>query len=138
MSSYVYKKAIRYRIPDSHLNQFKDQYGYVDIWDGKNLLKNFGLSDKFTLDSGLNWDTNESEYYLDKIGKEIWDEITGDFTHSRLLTPEEIDHYLKEFQRFDPNIKGKDLRAVEYCYYNGVDAPACYEVTLEDKEDWMF
>ena len=136
MSTYVYKKAVRYRIPEDKLESFKDGYGCIDVWD-KSLTKKYGLGDKFEFDGGLNFDTHEYEYYLDKVGEEIWDEISGDFTHSRLLSEKEVTHHLKEFQKFDPNIKDSDLRAVEYCYYNGVDAPACYDI-INDEKDWLF
>ena len=33
-----------------------------------------------------------------------------------------------------PDITGEDLRYVFFCYYNGVDAPSCYEVGEWDND----
>ena len=45
---------------------------------------------------------------------------------------------LECFWKYDKNILPRDLRAVEYCYYNGVDSPNVFEVTEEDEDGWLF
>ncbi len=128
MSSYIHKQAIRYRFPKEKTEQIKEM-----IWDSTP----FENDHLFEYDIGLDWNSGEEEVYLDKVYCKEYDEMTADFTKSRLLTDKEIEHHLKDFQKYDPNITADDLRAVEYCYYNGVDAPACFDC-MEGDQDWLF
>lgn len=134
MSSYVYKKGIRYRFPQDKANEMLEKVdGDLDKLDLGSLNR-----DVFRFDYGLNWDTSETELYLDKIAQYRYDEICGDFTKSRLLTDKELGHHLSDFQSYDPDIKAEDLRAFELCYYNGVDCPSCYDLTDPEETDWIF
>ena len=66
--------------------------------------------------------------YLDIPLKKTYGTISGDFGSSRKITDDECNEYLEDFKKVIPDITKEDLRYVFYCYYNGVDAPDCYEV----------
>lgn len=129
MSSYVHKQAIRYRLPEEKANYLRDN----DL-----LLESpFKDNSLFEYDFGLDWDNSKEEVYLDKIYIKEYDEMAGDFSRSRMLTKKEIERHLSDFQKYDSSIKAEDLRAIEICYYNGVDAPACYDIN-ESSDEWIF
>ena len=132
MSDYVHKKAIRYRLPRNKANELLEA-DYLD----KNLPKQYGLDNRFEFDAGVDYETGSSSIYLDKVGLYTYGEEGSAWGTSRNLTEEEISHHLKDFQVYDPDITGEELRAVDYCYYNGADAPDIFDVT-SDAEEWLF
>lgn len=120
MSDYVSKKAIRYKfkkeLTEEEIDKWFDYYG-------ENSLQNkYNLKHKMQFDMGLD------EKYLDIVLKSTYGTICGDFGSSRKITDEECNEYLEDFKKVIPDITKDDLRYVFYCYYNGVDAPDCYEV----------
>lgn len=121
MSTYVSKKAIRYRIKKNLSEEERDKLWDYRWNDEKTLKKDYNLN------YDMEFDTSENEDYLDIVLKETHDSICGDFGNSRKLTQEEIDKYLSEFKKISSNITADDLRYVFYCYYNGTDAPDCFE-----------
>lgn len=130
MSDYVSKKAIRYKF-EKELTEDER----MNIWDkymryGSNnsLKKDYKLKHDMEYDTAVNYNTYKSEDYLDIPIKTTYGTICGDFGSSRKLTDDEIKEYLDDFKKVIPAITKDDLRYVFYCYYNGVDAPSCYEV----------
>ncbi len=121
MSTYVSKKAIRYRIKKK-LSEEEREKLWNYHWDDKKTLKT-----DYNLNCDMEFDTSENEDYLDIVLKQTYDSICGDFGNSRKLTQEEIDKYLNEFKKIIPDVVSDDLRYVFYCYYNGTDAPNCFE-----------
>lgn len=136
MSDYVSKKAIRYKFKkelteDERMNMW-DRYM---CYNSHNSLKeDYKLENNMEYDTAVNYDNGKSEDYLDIVLKSTYGTICGDFGNSRMLTKEEIDKYLPDFKKVIPEITGKDLRYVFFCYYNGVDAPSCYEVGEWDND----
>lgn len=130
MSDYESKKAIRYRIPKSLTEEQQEELFWKYARYGKgNLKKEYNLEHEMSSDSGVNYSNGESEHYLDIVLKETYGTISGNFADSRNITDEEANKYLGDFKKIFPDIEKEDLRYVFYCYYNGVDAPACYDVT---------
>lgn len=130
MSDYVSKKAIRYKFKKELTEDER-----MNIWDRymrysshNSLKEDYKLENDMEYDTAVNFDTGNSEDYLDIVLKSTYGTICGDFGSSRMLTKEEIDKYLPDFKKVIPDITGEDLRYVFFCYYNGVDAPSCYEV----------
>ena len=121
MSTYVSKKAIRYRIKKK-LSEEEREKLWNYHWDDKKTLKT-----DYNLNCDMEFDTSENEDYLDIVLQQTYDSICGDFGNSRKLTQEEIDKYLNEFKKIIPDVVSDDLRYVFYCYYNGTDAPNCFE-----------
>lgn len=133
MSSYVYKKAIRYKLTNDEAKDYLDK-GFFD----DDLISKIGLKDNFEFDLAYDFNKDEEVVYLDKVYEKQYDETCGDFSKSRMLTGKEIVCHLQDFWPFNDNIKPDDLRAVEFCYYNGVDEPACFDITEDELEGWIF
>lgn len=121
MSTYVSKKAIRYRIKKKLTEEERDKL-WDYRWNDEKTLK-----DDYKLDHDMEFDTSGNEDYLDIVLKQTYDSICGDFGNSRKLTRDEINKYLNEFKKIIPTVSPDDLRHVFYCYYNGTDAPDCFE-----------
>lgn len=128
MSDYVSKKAIRYKLGNLSEEMY-EKYDKYRVYNSKGLLKK-----EFGLENEMEFETGYDEGYLDITLKETYGTISGDFGTSRNLTQEEIDKYLKDFQKVIPNITANVLRHVFYCYYNGVDAPNCYDIGEWDND----
>ena len=120
MSSYVSKKAIRYRL------NIKTEEEKEQIWD--KIFDDYDFTDDYNLTHNMEYDVGYDEFYLDITLKKTYDSICGDFGNSRKITDKEANEYLEDFKKIIPNITKDDLRYVFYCYYNGVDAPNCYEI----------
>ncbi len=136
MSDYVSKKAIRYKFKEPFTDEQREKNWdrYMVYNSSHSLKKDYDLNYEMEYDNGLNYDTYQDEDYLDIVLKSTYGTISGDFGSSRMLTKEEIDKYLPDFKKVVPDITGEDLRYVFYCYYNGTDAPSCYEVGEWDND----
>ena len=128
MSDYVRKKCVRFKISQNIINELKEDDDWiVDLLLEKYQLKeDFNLKNDFTIGSGLNYETNEYEYFLDyQLDYEYG--ASGDFEDVRLLTDNELKKYSRMFKKYVNEIGKDELRLVHYCYYNGVDEPSVYE-----------
>lgn len=125
MSDYVKKKGIRYRIPKEIYEELDDKYDF-DLMYNNGIAKELGLSDDFKFDSGYDYDNDKSNYYLDKVLFYKYG-ANGDYWKSRKLTDEEAKLHIDDFKKVFPNITSDELRYVDYCYYNGCDAPDVFE-----------
>lgn len=129
MSDYVRKKCVRFKIPQNIINELKgDDDWLVDLLLEKYQLKeDFNLKNDFTIGSGLNYETNEYEYFVDyQLDYEYG--ASGDFENVRLLTDDEFEKYSRKFAKYFNEIGRDELRLVHYSYYNGVDEPSVYEL----------
>ena len=128
MSDYVRKKCVRFKIPQNIIEELKNDYDWlVDLLLEKFQLKDsYGTENDFTINSGLNYENDEYEYFLDyQLDYEYG--ASGDFESVRLLTDTEFQKYSRIFAKYFNEIGRDELRLVEYCYYNGVDEPSVYE-----------
>lgn len=121
MSDYVRKKCVRFKIPQNIIDKFKNE----DEWLGDLLLKEYNVKENyhtkndFTINSGLNYENDEYEYFLDyQLDYEYG--ASGDFENVRLLTDAEFEKYARMFAKYFNEIGRDELRLVEYCYYNGL------------------
>lgn len=126
MSGYVSKKAIRYKL---NVESSEQREKIMDKW-----FDDYNFKNDYNLKHDMEYEHGENDIYLDIPLRETYDTICGDFGNSRKLTEEEIKEYLDDFKKIIPTITKEDLRYVFYCYYNGVDAPDCYEVGEWDNE----
>ena len=125
MSDYVSKKAIRYKL-DVKTEEEKEK-----IWD--KIFDDYNFKNDFNLKHNMEYERGYDDFYLDIPLKKTYGTICGDFGSSRKITNEEVNEYLEDFKKVVPNITKNDLRYVFYCYYNGVDAPDCY-----DEGEWDY
>ena len=128
MSDYVRKKCVRFKIPQNIINEF-DLEDYIEdkLKEKYNLKDSYKIYDNFTINSGLNYKKDEYEYFLDfQLDYEYG--ASGDFENVRLLTDTEFEKYSRKFAKYFNEIGRDELRLVHYCYYNGVDEPAVWEL----------
>ena len=120
MSDYVSKKAIRYKL------NVKTEEEKEKIWD--KIFDDYNFKNDYKLKHDMEYERGYDDFYLDIPLNKTYGTISGDFGSSRKITDEECDEYLEDFKKIIPDITKENLRYVFYCYYNGVDAPDCYEV----------
>lgn len=129
MSDYVRKKCVRFKIPQNIIDELKNKEDWiVDLLLEKyNVKESYHTKDDFTINSGLNYDTDEYEYFLDyQLDYEYG--ASGDFENVRELTEKEYNKYKEIFKKVISDIKPGELRLVHYCYYNGVDEPSVWNI----------
>lgn len=123
MSTYVREKVLR--IPLEKLNlQFteeeKDDLSwsleerFPDIFD-------YATEGKFQL-------APTSCDFVDFVLEKEWD-ADGEYGKTRSLSECEKAKYLPKFQQIDPDVNMDDVRLVEFCWYNGCEAPDYYDET---------
>lgn len=141
MSDYVMKKVVRYPIE----KEIFDYYGITEEWDIvekfqeiDNEFEEFPHKNEIGFESTYDYDKNESKYYIDYVISYSYGGYSDDFGISQLLTKEQQEKYRPMFEKYIPNFDADKFRLVKFCYYNGVDCPDYYEVTLpmsdEDEE----
>jgi hypothetical protein len=123
MSDYRYMRVIRCKVD-------MNKIGVLSIW---------GLEDKFpdlfdmSLPRYFEKAPVEEENYLDYVleSKVSYGE---DWGKSRYLTDNEAVKYLALFSQIYPDVERKDLRAVEFCWYDCSEAPLYFNVV---EEEWL-
>lgn len=136
MSTYVREKVLR--IPMQRLNMdyirnilsekyddYEDDFSYYlecafpDIFD-------YGTKHKFQIAPTV-------ESFIDYVLEYEWD-ASGEYGKTRALTDNEKEKYRTVFQQIDPDINMDFVRLVEFCWYNGCEAPDYYD----DKKDSFY
>lgn len=126
MSDYVSKKAIRYKL------DVKTEGEKEKIWD--KIFADYNFKNDYKLTHDMECERGYDDFYLDIPLKKTYGSISGDFGSSRYITDEEYEEYIEDFKKVIPDITRQDLRYVFYCYYNGVDAPDCYDISEWDND----
>lgn len=129
MSDYVRKRCVRFKIPQSIVNEAQNEKDgwVVDLLLEKyKLEETYNVKNDFTINSGLNFNTDEYEYFLD-YQLEYEYGASGDFEDIRLLTDREFERYSRMFAKYFNKIGRDELRLIHYCYYNGCDEPSVYD-----------
>lgn len=70
--------------------------------------------------------------YIDFIIKYEFDYEAGDWGKIRNLYPSEMIIYYDIFKLLIPNIDMTDVHLVEYCWYDGYEAPNYYDISNDD------
>ena len=98
MSDYVRKKCVRFKIPQNIIDKLKNEDEGADEWLEDLLLKEYNVKENyhtkndFTINSGLNYENDEYDYFLDyQLDYEYG--ASGDFENVRLLTDTEFEKY---------------------------------------------
>ena len=153
MSSMAKIKAVRLRLPEAiaklrfkndkydwedDLSEYLDRPEFSDLVGWKQVgkfMSNYG-GDLIKDENGEY--KSKEEYYIDIILEDEYVDC-GEYVKSRMLTENELNKYIPKFQDFFirvklpfPEISKYTLRVVEYVYYNGSDAPCCFDVTVDD------
>lgn len=139
MSDYVRKKAVRYKINENIIKKLQEKYNeyyledewLIDYFNKDNNIKiveqwNCKPND-IAIGSGIDFNKNECQYFIDYILDYEYG-ASGDFENVRELTEKEFLKYKEFFKKILPDLKVGELRFVHYCYYNGVDEPAVWNL----------
>lgn len=130
MSDYVRKKCVRFKIPQNIIDELvKEEDWIVDLLLQKYQLKDEWATkkDNFTIGYGEDFYNNVTNYFLDYLLDYEYG-ASGDFENVRLLTDSEFKKYSRKFAKYFSEIGRNELRLVHYCYYNGEDEPAVWEL----------
>ncbi len=133
MSTYVKEKVLR--IPRDKFNfahitkKLEEKFPDEDIMDDFGYyienafpdLFDYGTKNKFQL-------APTEEEFIDYVLDREWD-CDGDYGKVRDLYESEKEKFKPIFQQLDPNINMDYVRLVEFCWYNGSEAPDYYEIT---------
>lgn len=142
MSDFVRKKVIRYPLNDFYKKmKFRDEYELENFFE--KIDENFDVYSSelntFTLEYA--YGNNDSHFYLDYILNYEYGADMGDYGIAYDLTEEQKEKWEEKFGKYLKNIDKNKFRLVEYCYYNGCDCPAYYEITpreeITDDDRWI-
>lgn len=116
MSDYCRNKVVR-------LKASEDRLGVKDIWD---LATKY--PDLFTLSRDKKFEISPTESnFVDYVLYSSYGEECGDFGRTRRLSEKEVEKYIQIFKQICPDVKAEDLRYVDYCWYNGCEAPDYFD-----------
>lgn len=127
MSDYKREKVLRIPFEDLCLDiKESDDLSY-DLW------KKFGdifywcgsCEGKFEL-------APTTRMFIDFVLESEYGSDCGDWGKVRELYPQEIDKYKKVFQKICPTVDMSKVRLVEFCWYNGCEAPNYYDPMEDD------
>lgn len=139
MSTYVREKVLR--IPRHKLNfahivrEMEEKFPNEDVMDDlgyyieETLPDLFGYGDvgKFQLSPTV-------EPFIDYVLDYEYD-ASGEYGKTRALTDNEKNKYFSIFRKLDPEINMDFVRLVEFCWYNGCEAPDYYDDAKDDFYD---
>ena len=135
MSTYVKEKVLR--IPRDKFNfthitkKLEEKFPDEDIMDDLGYyienafpdLFDYGTKNKFQL-------APTEEDFIDYVLDYEWD-CDGDYGKVRDLYESEKEKFKPIFQQLDPDINMDYVRLVEFCWYNGSEAPDYYDITKD-------
>lgn len=121
MSTYVREKVLR--IPFEKLNlaipEKCDDY-HCELENMFPQLFEYACVGKFQI-------SPTCEFYIDYVLDYEYD-AGGEYGKIRELTNREKEKYRSIFQQLDPDLNMDFVRLVEFCWYNGCEAPDYYEL----------
>lgn len=133
MSTYVREKVLR--IPTHKIDfakivhKLEEKYPDAEIMDDLSYyiedvfpdLFDYGTVNKFQL-------APTEEWFIDYVLDKEWD-CEGSYGKVRELYDSEKEKFRPIFQQLDPNINMGYVHLVEFCWYNGGEAPSYYDIT---------
>ena len=116
------KTKVKEKFPDEPEDYIEDDFesylesAFSDLFD-------YGTVGKFQM-------APTAGAYLDYLLYKEWD-ADGEYGKTRAMYESEKIKYLPIFQKIDPNINMDLVRVVEFCWYNGCEAPDYYDETRD-------
>lgn len=133
MSYYVHNKAVRLLVNKSVLQKLGCNNETEFYWSFESLVANIcpalSKSNKtpyFTDESG------ETQTYIDLVLYHTIGEECGEWAYAHMLSSQEAALFVPLFNQLGLDVKSEDLRKVDYCYYNSIEAPDCFDTGGED------
>ena len=133
MSTYVREKVLRIPVANVNLEpivkkleeKFPDEiimddleYYMEEVFPD---LFDYGTVNKFQF-------APTEEWFIDYVLDKEWD-CDGEYGKVRDLYDSEKEKFKSIFQQLNPDINMDCVRLVEFCWYNGGDAPSYYDTT---------
>lgn len=139
MSTYVREKVLRiprYRLNFAHIvRKMEEKFPNEDVMDDLGFYIESAVPDLFGYgDVGKFQLSPTDEPFIDYVLDYELD-ADGEYGKTRALTDNEKKKYLPVFQKIDPEINMEFVRLVEFCWYNGCEAPDYYDETRDDFYD---
>lgn len=133
MSTYVREKVLRiprYRIDFAKIvHKLEEKYPEDDIMDDLGFYLEDVLPDLFDYSTKNKFQMSPTrEPFIDYVLESEWD-CDGEYGKVRELYDSEKEKFRPIFQQLDPEVNMNDVRLVEYCWYNGSEAPDYYDIT---------
>jgi hypothetical protein len=133
VSTYVREKVLR--IPRHKLNfahivrKLEEKFPNEDVMDDLGFYIESALPDLFDYGQIGKFQLSPTdEPFIDYVLDYEYD-ADGEFGKTRALTENEKKKYLPVFEKIDPEINMDFVRLVEFCWYNGCEAPDYYDHT---------
>lgn len=131
MSTYVREKVLRVPMERIDINYLKNivtqKYPNEDCEDDFSWYLEKALPDVFDYATVRKFQVAPTESpFFDYVLDYEYD-ADGEYGKTRALTDNEKRKYLPVFQKIDPSINMDWVRLVEFCWYNGTEAPDYYD-----------
>ena len=126
MSCYVREKVLRTPFDKLHKDWFAENFDLNDPDWKDQLMYLFDICSKNS-DYFYFQISPTEEFFIDYVIDRDSDACDGDWGRFRNLTTREQEKYRVTFQQIDPYIDMNDVHLVEYCWYNGTEAPDYYD-----------
>ena len=136
MSTYVREKVLRvprYKLNFAHIvRKLEEKFPNEDVMDDLSFYIEQALPDLFDYRTVGKFQFSPTEEpFIDYVLDYEYDAY-GEYGKTRALTEREKAKYLPMFQKIDPNVNMDFVRLVEFCWYNGCEAPDYYDETEDD------
>lgn len=131
MSTYVREKVLRiprYKMNFAHIvRRLEEKFPDEDVMDDLGFYIEDALPDLFDYAKvGKFQLAPTEEEYIDYVLDYEYD-ADGEYGKTRALYDSEKKKYEPIFQKIDPDINMDYVRLVEFCWYNGCEAPDYYD-----------
>lgn len=139
MSTYVREKVLRiprYRMNFEHIvRKLEEKFPGEDVMDDLTYYLEETFPDLFDYGTVKKFQMSPTvEPFIDYVIDYEWD-ADGKYGKTRALYDSEKTKYTPVFQKIDPNINMDYVRLVEFCWYNGSEAPDYYDDTNDSFYD---
>ena len=121
MSTYVREKVLRIPLEKLNLTFTEDEMDDLS-WS---IEKRF--PDIFSYAKEGKFQTAPTESLFIDFVLDYECDADGEYGKTRSLTENEKRKYISMFQKIDPEVNMDFVRLVEFCYYNGCEAPDYYD-----------
>lgn len=131
MSTYVREKVLR--IPqdkinlENIINELERKYSNENVRDDLSFFLEAAMPDMFGYGDKDKFQMSPTcEPFVDYVLEYEYD-CDGDYGKVRELYESEKEKFRPVFQKIDPDINMDYVRVVEFCWYNGCEAPNYYD-----------
>ena len=131
MSTYVKEKVLRIPMERLNMDNIKNILAekYEDYEDDFSFYLENTFPEIFDYATvGMFQIAPTIESFIDYVLEREWD-ADGEYGKTRALNDNEKAKYLSTFQQIDPDVNMDYVRLVEFCWYNGTEAPDYYDDT---------